>query len=648
MGQVLMQARLSNSRFLLIGYMLLIALIYFFVTRVLLNVIASSEAELSIISFPKIYFVGLMYDLAFYSYALIPVTLYLLFVPERMWQTKLNRGFVHLALFSTIYMLGFILAAELLFWDEFSVRFNFISVDYLIYRREVTDNIRESYPLPLYLGSILLVTLVIYAFSFKRISRLLLIKERFRSRLVFAAGLLTLPVLSFLLVNQDFRELSNNSYQNELASNGPYQFIAAFKNNELDYYKFYQTLPDSKAASLLQKELGNDKADSASFDIKRAINNPGEERHLNIFLVMVESLSADYLGTFGNGEQLTPNLDRLAKESMLFTNLYATGTRTTRGLEAVTLSIPPTPGRSIVKRIGHETNLWSLGNILKKKGYDTEFIYGGRGYFENMNDFFAGNGYGIIDQSSTPDSEMNFTNAWGMADDDLYNQAIKAADSAYSANKPFFFHLMTTTNHRPYTYPDGRIDIPSGTGRSGAVKYTDWAIGDMIEKSRTKPWFKDTLFVIIADHTSGSAGKVSLPVNKYHIPMLIYSPQHIAPTAVTHISSQIDVAPTLLSLLNMDYESAFFGKNILTMQPDEERALIGNYQNLGLFADNKLSILSPKRRMSKQLNPTDEAPTETHLDKTDADLERDIAYYQGASYIFSQHLNAWNQKTITQ
>lgn len=643
-----MQTRLSHSRFSLIWHIFLIAMVYFFVTRSLLAIISFPEAELSVISFFKVYLLGMAYDLAFYSYALIPVTLYLLLVPERLWQSRVHRSFIHLAIFSTIYALGFILVAELLFWDEFSVRFNFISVDYLIYRREVTDNIRESYPLPLYLGSILMVSLLVYRLSFKRVKLALMAQEKFRQRLVYAGGILTLPVLSFLLLDQGARELSNNSYQNELASNGPYQFIAAFRNNELDYYKFYKTLPDSKAASLLQKEITAGDAVNASFDIRRKIDNPGQERHLNIFLVMVESLSADFLGTFGSNEHLTPNLDALAGESMLFTNFYATGTRTTRGLEAVTLSIPPTPGRSIVKRIGHETNLWSLGNVLKSKGYDTEFIYGGRGYFENMNAFFAGNGYGIIDQSSTPDSEMGFTNAWGMADDDLYTQAIKAADTAYASDRPFFFHLMTTSNHRPYTYPEGRIDIPSGSGRSGAVKYTDWALGDLITRARTKPWFRDTLFVIVADHTSSSAGKSALPVNRYHIPLMVYSPAHIPAQQVDTLSSQIDVAPTLLALLNMDYESAFFGKNILAMAPTEQRALIGNYQKLGLYADNRLSILSPKKQMTRQIDPASDDPDEKQLEVPDASLERDIAYYQGASYIYSQHLNAWDRTVVTQ
>jgi phosphoglycerol transferase MdoB-like AlkP superfamily enzyme len=155
-----------------------------------------------------------------------------------------------------------------------------------------------------------------------------------------------------------------------------------------------------------------------------------------------------------------------------------------------------------------------LGNVLKERGYDVRFLYGGRGYFNNMNAFFSGNGYQVIDQSSSPDKDMVFTNAWGMSDEDPYTQAIHAADQASASKQPFFFHLMTTSNHRPYTYPEGRIEIPSGSGRSGGVKYTDWAIGDFLKRAQATPWFEDTLFVIIADHTAHSAGKTDLTVNR--------------------------------------------------------------------------------------------------------------------------------------
>ena len=639
------------SRFRLIGYMLLVALAFFTLTRIGLGIWFRSAADASITDMLQILFRGWTYDLSFYAYAAILPALYLLFAPNRWWQSRINSWLVQLAVFASIYGLGFIAVAEVLFWEEFSVRFNFISVDYLVYRREVTDNINQSYPLPLLLSAIFVVAVLIFWKLRPYLLRALASQESFSSRALKAGAWLIAPVLAFTLVNQDLQRFSSNSYQNELAANGPYQFIAAFRNNELDYDLFYPKLPDPQASQLLKQQVAENNSQFTSnelFQIKRHIVNPGEEKRLNVMLIMVESLSARYLGVFGHRKGYTPNLNRLAQESLFFTNIYATGTRTTRGLEAVTLSIPPTPGRSIVKRVGNESNMWSLGNVLKKKGYDVKFLYGGRGYFDNMNAFFSGNGYDVIDQSSVADEDMVFTNAWGMSDEDLYTQAIKAADQSSSGSKPFFFHLMTTSNHRPYTYPEGRIDIPSGKGRSGAIKYTDWAIGDFLERAKNKPWFDDTVFVIIADHCASSAGKVDLPIKKYHIPLFIYAPKQLSAKKVDTLASQIDLPPTLLSLLNMDYDSAFFGKNIFTTEKDEQRALIGNYQKLGLYQPGRLSILAPKKTIILQQNPESSSPKVTVLKKPNAFAKKNIAYYQGASYIYKHKLNAWNTSATTE
>jgi len=347
-----------------------------------------------------------------------------------------------------------------------------------------------------------------------------------------------------------------------LASYAHYQFFASFTNNYLDYNTFYSTLPDDQASNLLKQNVFR-KTDHLGLSNKpsslaRSIITPAGEQPLTFVLIMVESLSANYLGKFGNTEGLTPNLDRLSEQSFFFNQFYATGTRTTRGLEAVTLSIPPTPGRSIVKRLGRETGMWSLGNVLKTQGYNTQFIYGGDGYFDNMNAFFSGNGYTVIDKSNIPDDQVIFSNAWGVSDEDLFNTTLNQADKANTQGSPFFFHLMTTSNHRPYSYPAGRIDIASGSGRNGAVKYTDWAIGSFIEQAKTNPWFNNTVFVIVADHCAGSAGKTALPLDKYHIPLLIYAPAQIQSKTVNTLSSQIDLAPTILSILNVSYDSFAF------------------------------------------------------------------------------------------
>ncbi len=635
---------ISASRFRLVYQLLLVTLLYFTLVRISLLFLSWQDADIGPGDFLQIMFRGWIHDLVFYAYAALLPSLYLLLFPERWWHGRWNALLVHTTVFVSLYGLGFIAIAEILFWNEFSVRFNFIAVDYLVYRQEVTDNISESYPVPLLLGGIFLVTLVVYTLVRPGITKALQARQAFFSRMLMATAPALVATAGIFLVNQDLRHFSPNSYRNELASNGPYQFFAAFRNNELDYRLFYATIDDNEASTILKHEVKEDNATFARdglYRIRRHVDNPGKEKRLNIMLIMVESLSARYLGVFGHRKHNTPNLDALAKQSLFFTRFYATGTRTTRGLEAITLSIPPTPGRSIVKRPGHESNMWSLGNVLKEKGYDVRFLYGGRGYFDNMSAFFSGNGYEVIDQSSVPDEDMVFTNAWGMSDEDLYRQALKAADRSWAAGKPFLQQIMTTSNHRPYTYPDGRIDIPSGSGRSGAVRYTDWAIGNFLARARKKPWFRDTLFVIVADHCASSAGKVDLPVKKYHIPLFIYAPEQLEPERIDKLASQIDLAPTLLALLNMDYDSVFFGRNILATPKKDERALVGNYQKLGLYQPGRLSVLSPKKEIQLQQNPESDNPTVTILETPDEFARRNIAYYQGAAWIYKHGLNAW-------
>ena len=637
---------MRTSRFQLIFWAYLTALGFFTLTRLGLLLSSWSDAQVSAGSLLEIFTTGLIFDSGFFSYALIVPTLYVWLCPQRLWAHKLNRGWVKLLLFATLYGGCFIAVAEYLFWDEFSVRFNFISIDYLIYRREVTDNIMESYPVvPLFAGMFVVALLVFYLLR-RPLKRALLTQESFSQRSMVAVALLCLPIASYFLLGQPLRQISANVYQNELASNGPYQFVAAFRNNELDYRQFYATLPSPQASDLLRRSIAEPNSRYVGddlFDIKREVTNPEPAKHLNIVLIMVESLSSDFLGYFGNQDGLTPVLDGLIDKSLFFTNFYATGTRTTRGLEAVTLSIPPTPGRSIVKRIGREINQWSLGNVLDKKGYQSYFIYGGRSYFENMNAFFSGNGYQIVDQTSVPSDQIEFSNAWGMSDGDLYRQALQVADRAAEQKQPFFMHLMTTSNHRPYTYPDGKIDIPSGSGRKGAVKYTDYAIGEFLRQARVKPWFKETLFVILADHQAGSAGKSALPIERYHIPLWIYAPEQVQPGKIDTLASQIDLPPTLLGILNMSYESVFFGKDIRRLPPQDGRAFIANYQNLGLFNGKQMAILEPRKIIRKQLGLAQGQVDEKAVSTEDPLVRSDISYYQGAAQVFKKHLNAWSK-----
>ncbi|MBL6986111.1 MAG: sulfatase-like hydrolase/transferase [Methylobacter sp.] len=632
-------ALFSKSRFTIVLLFLLINLGTFALLRVALLIKQLADIDTPFYQIVLAFLIGLAHDLAFFSYLLIPFVLYLLVLPNRIYRSKTHQIISFGVFISCLYGLFFIVLSEWTFWDEFGVRFNFIAVDYLIYTHEVFNNIIESYPMGWLLSAILAMTVVCFLLVRKTLLLTFNANESFLFRLKIAGVLLLLPVISYATVGLTWYRFSANTYLNELAANGPYQFFSAFRNNELDYRHFYKVGDDRQLSDAIKKEVGADSASADLYDIKRMIKTTGEEKRLNIVLITVESLSADFLATFGNKENITPYMDEWFKEGLLFTNFYATGTRTIRGLESLTLSIPPTPGRGIVKRPDNG-KLFSFGRVLQQKGYDTAFLYGGRGYFDNMNAFYSGNGYRIVDQTDFTEEEKTFTNAWGVSDDIIFNRTLKEADKNFQNNKPFFFQIMTTSNHRPYSYPEGKIDLPSGSGRQGAVKYTDYAIHQFIEQAKTKPWFDNTVFVMVADHCAGSARKIELPVDKYHIPLFIYAPKHVPAVRNDIVSSQIDVAPTVLGLLNMSYESQFYGRDIMQMHKDEGRAFVSNYQKLGLFKDNKLVYLSPQQKVDviddplgayKHLDAAEEAPL----------VKENMAYYQSADYIWLHRLSRY-------
>jgi phosphoglycerol transferase MdoB-like AlkP superfamily enzyme len=277
--------------------------------------------------------------------------------------------------------------------------------------------------------------------------------------------------------------------------------------------------------------------------------------------------------------------------------------------------------------------------VFNAKGYRSEFLYGGYGAFDNMNAFFGGNGYVVSDRSAIPDASVHHANVWGVADEDLYTLALARFDADAARGQPFFAHVMTTSNHRPYTFPAGRVAMPQGK-RQSAVAYTDWAIGDFLRRARTRPWFKDTVFVITADHCASSGGLAQLPVFRYHIPMWIYSPGNIAPARVDRMMAQVDIAPTVLGLLGMDYRSSFYGADLFALEPGRGRAFIGNYQRLGYLRGDSLVELSPHRHID-DVRPDYEKDAPQFPLPVDTALARDaIAYYQTASYRFRHGLMA--------
>ncbi|MEN9323731.1 MAG: hypothetical protein RL699_1511 [Bacteroidota bacterium] len=514
----------------------------------------------------------------------------LLFLPK-------YRKQIRLALFSfTIFLFVLLIIqnaiSEFFFWNEFGVRYNFIAVDYLVYTNEVIGNIMQSYPVVPIFGTLFIVTAAITYYIVKQSKEYLDNLPTFTEKIKLLISYSVIAALALVCIPRlAATENSQNIFANELQANGLYKFYLAFTNSELDYFKFYKTLPEAQAEKLL--------ATHNPIGIKSV---PVAENHKNVVLITIESLSADFMKTYGNDKNITPFLDSLATKSLLFTNLYAVGNRTVRGLEAVTLCLPPTPGESVVKRKDNK-NKFTTGSVFAQKGYTVKYLYGGDAFFDNMEDFFGGNNYGIVDKKTLQPKEISFANVWGVCDEDMAQKAIRVMNEEAKQNKPFFNHWMTVSNHRPFTYPNGKIDIPGDSkSRDGGVKYTDYALRQFFNSAKKQAWYNNTVFVILADHCASSSGKTELPLDKYRIPAMIFSPEFVVPQHYTQLMSQIDVMPTLFELLHFNFTSKFYGQNVLDKNY-KPRALIATYQNLGLIKDNVLTILSPKQAV-KQLKLT--------------------------------------------
>jgi len=625
-----LQSRFGPA-YLLIGIIVALS----FITRMILLFLSLGNISYNPMHILLIFIVGTFYDIIsalFFSGLLI---LYLWLIPRRIYRQRWQMIFPYIYIFISLLILVFNVAGEIIFWKEYGNRYDFIAVDYLIYTQEVISNIIESYPVTWIFSGITIIALTLFLFTRKYIDRSKNSTQHFTERTAIFCGYLLIVIPCFLFLTNSFRKFSENRYTNELAGNGIYEFATAYFSNEINYTQKYATVPDKEAFRIVREQLAPGTTVSDSLSISRSITNDSSEKKWNIVLISVESLSRSYMGYFGSKDHLTPVLDSLIPRSIFFSNFYATGTRTVRGLEALSLSIPPTPGQSIVRR-PHNAGLFSLGELMRSKNYDCRFIYGGRSWFDNMGPYFSANGYTVVDKDDFNKDERHFSTAWGYCDEDIYTRTLNECDKSFASGKLFFNHVMTVSNHRPYTFPKGRVvNNPDDQSREGAVAYTDWAIGDFLNRAKNKPWFNNTLFVIVADHCASAAGKTELPVSGYQIPCFIYAPALIQPQIVDKLVSQIDLIPTMLGMMNLHYTSKFFGYDIFRMKAGTERAFISTYQQLGYLKGNKLVILSPGKE--KKTFGVDSLTGQTTTIAPDNNLINEaIAWYQTASTLFKR------------
>lgn len=322
------------------------------------------------------------------------------------------------------------------------------------------------------------------------------------------------------------------------------------------------------------------------------ISSRQRTKPLNLVIILEESLGATFVESLG-GLAVTPELEKLKSEGWWFENLYSTGTRSVRGIEAVISGFMPTPAQSVVKLSLAQQNFFTLASLLSDRGYHTQFVYGGEAHFDNMRGFFTGNGFSqIVDLEDMP--APTFIGSWGASDEDLFNTAHLQLTQLHQRQQPFFSLIFTSSNHSPFEFPDERITLyeqPKQTVNN-AVKYADYALGNFMRSARASDYWQDTLFLIVADHDNRVYGNHLVPVEKFHIPALILGadiqPQHIRPVA-----SQIDLAPTLLSLMGISSTHPMPGRDFSQDMQSPGRAIMQFEDYYAVMEQERVTILKP-------------------------------------------------------
>ncbi|MCT8832325.1 LTA synthase family protein [Glaesserella parasuis] len=418
-------------------------------------------------------------------------------------------------------------------------------------------------------------------------------------------------------INSAMVAFSSDPLVNSLVLNSGYSVLYAVQQlkDEEKSSEQYGKMSEQEMFEIVKNSRNRPASDYISTVIPTLTKNVAsyQGKPKNIVIVLEESLGAQFVGTLG-GKPLTPEFDQLAKEGWLFEDIYATGTRSVRGIEAVTAGFTPTPARATVKLTKSQNGFFTIAELLRRQGYSTSFIYGGEKHFDNMASYFYGNGFEtIIDEKDYKNPK--FVSTWGMSDEDLFDKAHEIFTELAKGDKPFFSLVFTSSNHDPFEFPDGKIELfdKEKQTRNNAAKYADYALGYFFKLAKQSNYWKDTVFLVIADHDSRVAGDSLVPIKHFHIPALILG-EHIEPRRDNRLVSQIDMPTTLLSVAGISGDYPMIGFD-LTQNVDPNRAFMQYDQTQAMMKGKDVIILKPNQapqgyeydKANERLNPKEQS-----------------------------------------
>lgn len=588
---------------------------------------------------------GLRFDLVTLGLLLVIPSLISVAVAASKIMTKSWQLLLQIYLASCFALLLFMELATPQFIEQFDLRPNILFVEYLKYPREVLSMLWGGYKLPL-----LIATVAVPTASWMFYQKLRSYKPVVMDHWLHSLWVLPLVVLAMVMavrstldhrpVNPSTVAVSQDLMVNDLALNSTYTVLYAVYESTRDEKgkAVYGRMPRAEVFAEVRKAMYLPSGDFINADLptlhkQRTPESAGQ--HPNLVIILEESLGASFVGSLG-GYPLTPNLDQLSKEGIWFEQLYATGTRSVRGIEAVITGFTRTPARSVVKLNRSQRNFFTLAQLLAGLGYETSFLYGGEAHFDNMRRFFMANGFQkIIDENDYENPE--FVASWGVSDEDLFNSAHQFFES--HGNKPFFSLVFTSSNHSPFEYPDGKIELydeDKATERN-AVKYADYALGKFIEKAKGSNYWHNTLFLIVADHNARVRGADLVPIESFRIPGLILGAD-IEPKKVSRMASQIDLLPTLLPMMGISSEHPAIGYDLFREDIDQipARAMM-QYNATQAYVEEGRAIIFEREKSPAEYLYRDRVLTPA-VDKREGLLKKALAHSLIGPLMYSESL----------
>ncbi|WP_237922807.1 LTA synthase family protein [Aliarcobacter butzleri] len=529
--------------------------------------------------------------------------------------------------FLSIYILFFLLIALFIecasfpFFAQYDLRPNYLFIEYLEYPQEVTSLLFKDYKFQFIAVFILIIaTIKIYSKS-KFINFEQVFKQNYISRILILAPILLVLFLGIRSslghrpVNISDALYSTNRVINEITKNSLHSLGYAYYSNKKaeNNISKYGKIDIKEAYKVASLAIGIDYKDEKKPFYREVKSKLASKKQKNLVIFIQESMGAQFTGFIGK-QNFTPNLDNLAQDYLSFTNLYSNGTRSVRGLAALTSGTLPINGIEVIKRNKSQEGYFTIASLLKPYGYKSSFIYGGEARFDNMKGWYLGNGFDeVIEQKDF--TNPIFTSTWGVSDEDLVIKANEKFKSYYENKEKFVSVMFSSSNHMPFELPDGKIEFEKNipkTSVENAIKYADFAIGKFFELAKKEDYFKDTVFVVIADHNVRVYGDQIVPIDMFQIPAVIVS-SDIPHQIFTNLTSQSDVLATALDLIGIDLSYPILGNSIFKDNKKNINLMIFD-EIYAYRKEDKVAILVPNM------------PIKTYLykDKKLIEIENDL------------------------